>query len=86
MREVGRALTTTEGSAHYNYAEIQPIELIASIGKLEGFAIGSTIKYASRFVVTKNSKDLIKAVDFLQILLGQIELESIPRNIEQKGE
>lgn len=76
MREVGRVLTTTDGSAHYNYTAVQPIDLLASINQLEGFCIGSAIKYSSRFGVTRNKKDLIKAVDLLQVLLGYLEIQS----------
>lgn len=76
MREVGRALSITDGSTHYNYTEVQPLDLAASIGQLEGFCIVSAIKYASRFGVTRNKKDLIKAVDLLQVLLGYLEIQS----------
>ena len=82
MREVGRALTVTDGSAHYNYSEVQPLDLAASIGQLEGFCTVSAIKYASRFGVTRNKKDLIKAVDLLQVLLGYLELKTIPQDKE----
>lgn len=82
MREVGRALTVTDGSAHYNYTEVQPIDLIASVNQLEGFCIGSAIKYSSRFGITRNKKDLIKAVDLLQVLLGYLELKTIPQEKE----
>lgn len=86
MREVGRVLSQTDGSAHYNYTQVQPLDLIASISQLEGFCVGSAIKYASRFGVTRNKKDLIKAIDLLQVLLGYTELQTIPHTTKDKGE
>ena len=74
-RTVGRILSETEGSEHY-IQPLQSIELIEANGNLQGFALGSIIKYASRFNQTNNSKDLIKIIDYAQILLGHKELSA----------
>lgn len=75
MRIIGKKMCDWEGSPHYLSEDVQPIDLIASIDELQGFALGSAIKYASRYNKTKNKKDLIKAVDFLQILLGYLAIK-----------
>ena len=54
---------------HYD-ANVQPIDLIESVGALEGFCIGSIIKYASRYPDTNNTKDLLKVIDYARILIG----------------
>ena len=83
-RKVGKMLSETIGSDHYNVSDVQPIELISSIGYLEGFALGGAIKYTSRFKQTNNKKDLIKAIDMLQIYLGYLEVETTKQTITEE--
>lgn len=71
-RNLGVALSKTNGSTHYITDEVQAIELISSIGELQGFCISSIIKYASRYPETNNAKDLVKIIDYAQILIGKI--------------
>lgn len=68
-REKGREKLEIRGSEHYG-DEIQPVDLIANYGHLEGFCIGNIIKYASRFKNTRNPKDLSKIIDYTYILAG----------------
>lgn len=75
-RRVGNMLSNTEGSSHY-IQDIQSIELIESNGDLQPFALSSIIKYATRYKKTKNSKDLIKIIDYAKILLGYVEIARV---------
>lgn len=68
-REKGKEKLEVQGSEHYG-SEIQPIDMIASYGHLEGFCIGNIMKYASRFENTRNPKDLSKIIDYAYILAG----------------
>ena len=70
-RQKGRAYCQTEGSEHYK-GEVEPMDLIISLGLAEGFCRGSAIKYISRFGVTRKPADLRKAADYLHILCGLI--------------
>jgi len=83
IRKAGRDYCQTEGSEHYKSGtEVEPIDLIISLGSGEGFCIASIIKYASRFGKTQNLKDLRKISDYAHILagikLGEIKEEPVP--------
>lgn len=66
-----------EGEDHYKEdGGTEPIDLMISNGTIEGFCIGSILKYAGRFPKTKNIKDLKKAADYAQILAG-VELNKL---------
>ena len=71
LRKAGIEVCTTQGSNHYKTSDqIEPLELTAAIGALEGFALGSIIKYAARYTETKNQSDLAKIADYAHILAG----------------
>lgn len=84
-RQLGIVSSVTPGSKHY-HQEVQPIELIASNEALEGFCIGSIIKYASRYHNTQNNKDLIKIVDYAQILLGYKTIQEVKTDVDNGQE
>jgi hypothetical protein len=68
-RKKGIEYCQTNGSDHYK-GTIEPIDIMMSIGVFEGFAVGNMIKYARRFVETKNPDDLKKVADYAHILCG----------------
>lgn len=71
MRIAGIEGCKTIGELHYkSNTGIEPLDLMASIGILEGFCLGSIIKYAVRFTDTKQQKDLAKIADYAHILFG----------------
>lgn len=55
-----------EGSDHYRTFVIQPAEYILR-NNLD-FPTGNVIKYATRYVNTKNPKDLAKAMHYLKMI------------------
>ena len=58
-------------SGHYSKKSIDPIDYILSHGF--DFPLGSVIKYITRYWdYTKNTEDLIKAIDYLQIELKKV--------------
>lgn len=69
-REKGRKYCETEGSDHYMLPGVEPLDLIISCGYVEGFCLGSIIKYAVRFGETGNPEDLKKIADYAHILCG----------------
>lgn len=71
LRQAGIEGCKTLGSDHYkNSDEIEPLDLMQSVGILEGFCLGSIIKYAARYNKTHNQKDLAKIADYAHILYG----------------
>ena len=71
LRKAGIEGCKTEGSKHYkNNDEIEPLDLMQACGVLEGFCIGSIIKYAFRYTDTHQQKDLAKIADYAHILYG----------------
>lgn len=75
-RHIGREYCNdTEGSDHYKEGGIEPMDLYISKGMAEDFCICNMIKYATRFKITRNCKDLRKVSDYAQILCG-IELRT----------
>lgn len=71
MRQAGiEGCKTFEGSEHYKIDEVEPVDLMAACGILEGYCLGSIIKYAFRFTKTKQQKDLAKIADCAHILYG----------------
>ena len=75
IRAAGKAYCETEGSSHYKGGDVEPMDLIMAKGLGEGFCIGNMIKYAARFVKTRNLEDLKKVVDYAHFLVG-IELSN----------
>lgn len=72
MRKAGQDAYNFQGSTHYKSStSIEPVDLMNSNGTLEGFSIGSIIKYAYRYVVSRNDRDLEKILDFAFILYGK---------------
>ena len=69
IRKLGREYCQTEGSEHYK-GEIEPIDLIVSKGLGVDFCLGNIIKYAGRYVKTKNLNDIKKVSDYAHILCG----------------
>lgn len=69
-RKLGQTYCQTEGSEHYKYGNIEPMDLIISKGFYEDFCLSNIIKYATRFKVTQNINDLKKVVDYAHILCG----------------
>jgi len=60
-----------EGSEHYKTGGTEPIDLYAAGGFLQGFAIGSIIKYAFRNRSgAMNVKDLNKIKHYCDILIS----------------
>ena len=86
------AHTSEHLSEHYK-GDIEPLDLIESLGALEGFARGNIIKYASRVGKKKGeeSKDILKIIDYALILAKELEipvaeediLETIQDRIEE---
>ena len=70
VRKKGREYCQTEGSDHYKYDGIEPMDLIIACGYGKGFCIGSIIKYAARFAKTNNPNDLKKIADYAHIMCG----------------
>jgi len=71
IRNIGKEFcNNTTGSDHYKQNGVEPIDLMISNGSIEGFCIGSIIKYATRFKVTENLNDLKKISDYAHILCG----------------
>lgn len=58
--------------AHYN-ADVEPIDLIISLGHGPSYCVCNIIKYVSRYKKKEGMKDLLKAKQYLDWL---IELES----------
>lgn len=71
-RHRGKAFCNTEGSEHYKSKDdgVEPIDLMISIGVIEGFCLGNIIKYAARYKKTQDVKDLNKAIDYAHIICG----------------
>lgn len=73
-RQRGKDHCNTDGSDHYRQGAVEPIELIMSaeskVTPGEGFCTGNVIKYSYRYLTTGNKNDLIKAADYLHIVLG----------------
>jgi hypothetical protein len=70
-RHAGREYCcNTEGSDHYKYGGVEPLDLMISKGVVEDFCIGNIIKYACRFKVGHNLEDLKKVSDYAHILCG----------------
>jgi hypothetical protein len=67
---LGTEYCNTEGSTHYKNGDIEPIDLYISKDIHEDFFLGSIIKYASRFKVTRNINDLKKIADYAHLLCG----------------
>lgn len=82
LRGNGEELLKTDGSVHY-HNKIQAIDLITENGDLQGFCLGSIIKYASRYNRTKELKDLAKIKDYATILAGYNHSENL---IKEEGE
>lgn len=61
------------GSKHYKTLSTEPIDLIAALGMLPGFAGGNMIKYAARYGITKESNDLDKAIHYAELLKAYME-------------
>jgi sugar/nucleoside kinase (ribokinase family) len=70
IRKAGKEYCETQGSEHYHTEDVEPIDLIISLGYGEGFCAGSIIKYASRFKKTQKLDDLKKVADYAHILCG----------------
>jgi hypothetical protein len=70
LRHIGKDYCNTEGSDHYKQGVVEPLDLVYSLGLLPGFALGSIIKYAARFINTQNPNDLKKIADYAHILCG----------------
>lgn len=71
LREAGFEGCKIVSPQHYkNKNQIEPLDLIISLGMLEDFCLGNIIKYASRYKATKQQKDLQKIVDYAYILYG----------------
>ena len=71
IRAMGRKYCQTDGSEHYKAVDdLEPIDLIIAKGQGEGFCIGNVIKYATRFIITRNLNDLRKAADYVHIACG----------------
>lgn len=71
LREAGFEGCKTTSPQHYkNKNQIEPLDLIISLGMLEDFCLGNIIKYASRYKATKQQKDLQKIADYAYILYG----------------
>jgi hypothetical protein len=70
IREKGKEHCETKGSEHYHTTNVEPLDLIISLGLAEGFCLGSIIKYGSRFQRTQNLNDLKKIADYAHILCG----------------
>ena len=60
----------TEGENHYKEGGIEPMDLFIAKGTAEDFCISNMAKYAMRFKITQNLKDLVKVSDYAQILVG----------------
>lgn len=70
-RHAGREYCNdTEGSDHYKNGGIEPMDLFIAKGTHEDFCIDNIVKYAMRFKVTRNCKDLRKVSDYAHILCG----------------
>lgn len=71
IRTKGEKYCRTKGSAHYKAdGDLEPLDLMRSKGILEHFCIGNIIKYATRFVVTRNLDDLKKVADYAHLACG----------------
>ena len=64
----------TEGENHYKDGGVEPMDLFIAKGTAEDFSLSSIVKYAMRFKITRNLKDLVKVSDYAQIVCG-IELD-----------
>lgn len=71
-RQRGKEYCETDGSDHYKYQGLEPMDLIMSCGYAEGFCMGSIIKYAARFKKNKNPNDLKKIADYAHIMCGAL--------------
>jgi hypothetical protein len=63
---------------HYMQFCIQPIRYLKNLLTMEafeGYLVGNIIKYATRFKVTRNTKDLRKVSDYAHILCGSVLLK-----------
>ena len=70
LQEYSKYRSKNENESHYKTGNIEPIELIRSLGVLEGFCTGNIIKYASRHNQTFSQTDLLKIIDYALILLA----------------
>ena len=72
LREAGIQGCKTHSPEHYKSkeGELQPLDLIASLGLLEDFCLASIIKYTPRYKKTGQQKDLAKIADYAHILYG----------------
>lgn len=71
LRDKGRTFCQTEGSEHYKgFTEVEPMDLIISQGFVRDFCLANIIKYAARYSMTQNLKDLRKISDYSHILCG----------------
>lgn len=75
-RGVGKQYCKTNGTDHYKNGNVEPLDLIIQQGLIKDFALGSIIKYATRFKHTRNLDDLRKIADYAHILCG-FEIENI---------
>ena len=65
-----QSLNEQVGGDHYKSLPIQPIEYI--LANNLGWCEGNAIKYISRYKQKGQSKDIEKAIHYLQILLERI--------------
>lgn len=66
-------------SSHYAGEDnVQAIDLISAVGRLEGFAVGNIIKYGSRYGRKdgKNRDDLMKVIHYAMFALWELDRET----------
>ena len=61
---------------HYKSFNIEPIEYIEANGWSEGFYIGNIIKYVTRYKRKNGVEDLIKAMDYIRLLIALEEKQN----------
>jgi len=67
-RPTPKRASVSDRVAHYA-GKCEPIDLIVARGFGEGFAAGNVIKYVSRYAEKNGVDDLLKAKDYLELLI-----------------
>ena len=82
LREIGEYVASTYGAHYVGSDNIQAIDLIASKGHLNGFAIGNIIKYGSRYGSKGgfNSDDLMKVIHYAMFALWELKKKQMKSN------
>lgn len=82
VNDIATYVASTYGKHYVGEDNIQAIDLIASQGHLEGFAIGNILKYASRYGKKNghNPDDLMKVVHYAMFALWELKKNQMKSN------